>query len=218
MIGFVIAMENEADVLLRHMEVLSETVVCEKKLYVGNAYGKKIALLISGVGKVNAACGAQLLFDRYPLSALVNFGLAGGLNGSLAVGGVYGISRAAEYDFDLAELNGTTVGTLNEYAEPFLPLSSLSCLGEGKALGTGDRFNDSEEDYRFLTKTLKADIRDMEGGAIVHACAHMKLPVYSFKGISDLAGSGSTIEQYKENTEKALAALETALPSVIDAL
>lgn len=218
MIGFVIAMENEAEILLQEMEIKTQCILSDKKLFVGTAYGKDVALLIAGIGKVNAACGAQLLYERYPLSAMVNYGLAGGLNADTKVGEVYPVSAAAEYDFDLAELNHTSVGTLNEYDQPYLPLAVLPNLGEGKRLGTGDRFNDSEADYRLLTQTLHADMRDMEGGAIVHACAHMHLPVYLFKGISDVAGSGSTLEQYKENTARALAALKEKLPAILAAL
>ena len=119
-----------------------------------------------------------------------------------------------EYDFDLAQLNGTPVGTLNECEEPYLSLSDT----DGKSLATGDRFNDSKEDYLLLTQTLRADIRDMEGGAIVHTALRANVPVYAFKAISDVAGKCCTTEQYLNNAQRALQAMEEALPAIVEAL
>ena len=87
-----------------------------------------------------------------------------------------------------------------------------------KNLGTADRFNDSPEDYLLLTKELKADIRDMEGAAIVQAANAAQLPVYAVKAISDVAGSGSTTEQYLLNRKRALQNLKAALPMLFEEL
>ena len=150
------------------------------------------------MGKVNAAAGTQYAIDCLGADKIINAGFAGGLNGGTKVGAVYGISHAAQYDFDLAAINGTPVGTLNEYPEPYMELATRP-LFPLKKLATGDRFNDDKADYEFLTETLGADIRDMEGGAIAHVCRHAGVPCYSFKVISDVAGSGSTTEQFLKN-------------------
>ena len=84
-----------------------------------------------------------------------------------------------------------------------------------KNLGTADRFNDSDADYKLLTKELNADIRDMEGGAIVQAAHAAKLPIYSVKAISDVAGNGSSTEQYLVNRSKALQNLKSVLPAIL---
>ena len=41
----------------------------------------------------------------------------------------------------------------------------------------------------------------MEGAAVVQAAYAAQLPVYSVKAISDVAGSGSTTEQYLKNKD-----------------
>ena len=87
-----------------------------------------------------------------------------------------------------------------------------------RKLGTADRFNDSPEDYQLLTEELQADIRDMEGGAIVQAAYAAELPMYSVKAISDVAGSGSTTEQFLVNKDKALQNLKAALPTIFEQL
>ena len=218
MIGVVIAMQSEADILLDEMQILRSLNVSGKKIHVGKAYGKDVAVCVCGVGKVNAALGAQLLVSKFDAETLLNFGVAGGLSAGTKLCEVYQISAAVQFDFDLVQLNGTKIGTLNEYSENYLALNLLPLSFETKKLGTADRFNDSAEDYKLLTADLQADIRDMEGGAIVQAAYAAQLPVYSFKAISDVAGSGSTTEQFLHNKDKALANLKEALPQIFDAL
>ena len=218
MIGAVIAMQSEADILLDQMQIHRTLKISGKNVHVGKAFGKEIAVCICGVGKVNAALGAQLLVSKFDVRSLLNFGVAGGLNETTKLCEVYQIGAATQFDFDLAQLNGTKIGTLNEYEESYLKLNSIHAAFELKNLGTADRFNDSPDDYRLLTKELNADIRDMEGAAIVQAAYAAELPVYSFKAISDVAGSGSTTEQFLTNKNAALLNLKNALPVIFEQL
>ena len=218
MIGAVIAMQSEADILLEQMQIFRTLKVSGKEIHVGKAFGKETVVCVCGVGKVNAALGAQLLISKFDVKTLLNFGVAGGLNEGTKLCAVYQIGEATQFDFDLAELNGTQIGTLNEYEESYLKLSKLNVPFESKKLGTADRFNDSKADFKLLTNELKADIRDMEGGAIVQAAYATELPVYSFKAISDVAGSGSTTEQFLQNKNAALENLKAALPIIFEKL
>ena len=214
MIGAVIAMQSEADILLSEMQVSRSLTVSGKQVFIGTACGKEIALCLCGVGKVNAALGAQLLISKFDADKLLNFGVSGGLNASTELCAIYQIEAATQFDFDLAQLNGTQIGTLNEYTESYLSLNLFNAPLPKRKLGTADRFNDSPDDYALLTKELGADIRDMEGGAIVQAAYAASLPVYSVKAISDIAGSGSTTEQYLQNKDKALVNLKAMLPTI----
>ena len=218
MIGAVIAMQSEAEILLDQMQISRSLFISGKNVYVGKAFGKDLAVCICGVGKVNAALGAQLLVSKFDAEKLLNFGVAGGLNDSTKLCAVYQISAAIQFDFDLVALNGTKMGTLNEYTENYLALNTLDLPFEKRKLGTADRFNDSVADYKLLTEELTADIRDMEGGAVVQAAYAAQLPVYSLKAISDVAGSGSTTEQYLVNKDKALVNLKAALPLLFEKL
>lgn len=218
MIGAVIAMQSEAEILLNNMEITQSLQISGKNIYIGKAYGKDIALCICGVGKVNAALGAQLLISKFDVKKLLNFGVAGSLNSGTELCQIYQISHATQFDFDLVQLNGTTIGTLNEYTESYLALNSLDLPFAKRKLGTADRFNDSLTDFKLLTEELNADIRDMEGAAIVQVAYASALPVYSVKAISDVAGSGSTTEQYLINKDKALLNLQAALSSIFNAI
>lgn len=214
MIGVVIAMQSEADILLDEMKIQRSLTVSGKNVHVGTVYGKELAVCVCGVGKVNAALGSQLLISKFDAQKLLNFGVAGGLNASTALCQVYQISAAVQFDFDLTQLNGTKMGTLDEYTENYLALNLCNETFEQRKLGTSDRFNDSPADYKLLTAELGADIRDMEGAAIVQAAYAAQIPVYSVKAISDVAGSGSTTEQFLQNKDKALQNLKAALPSI----
>lgn len=204
MIGAVIAMECEADILLKNMDVESVKTHCGKTIYVGKAYNKEIALIVCGVGKVNAALGAQILLDLYHAEYLINFGVAGGIWENTQTAEVYQIEKAVQYDFDLAGLNGTKIGTLNEFSENYLPLATLPAPLPCRKLATADRFNDNPDDYRLIKDYMEADIRDMEGGAIAQVAIHAGVPCYEWKAISDKAGNQSSFEQYNANKLKAL--------------
>ena len=194
--AFVIAMECEADAV-RH------------------ALREGDRLYVSGIGKVNAAAATQLAICE-GADEIWNAGLSGGF-GDVEVGGVYGVERAVEYDFDLAKLNGTAVGVLDEMKTPYLPFSriegaelGLPGFGGWRTLATGDHFNDGEADYDLITRTLGASLRDMEGAAIAHVCMRRGVPCFSFKCVTNVAGGGSMTGQYMENKDRCLAALDTA--------
>ncbi|MCM1546168.1 MAG: 5'-methylthioadenosine/S-adenosylhomocysteine nucleosidase [Clostridiales bacterium] len=214
---FVIAMESEAEPLIVNMTGVTRSYVYDKNIYRGKLCGQEVCAVVCGVGKVNAAAGAQYAIDRLGADIIVNIGVAGGLNDGLQIGKIYGISHAVQYDFDLVQLNGTEIGTLNEFEENYLPLQTRN-IYPLKRLATGDRFNDSEDDFRLLTNVLHADIRDMEGGAIAQVCIHAGVPFYSFKAISDLAGSGSTTEQFTRNLHACTVRLNNDIQKIFEAV
>lgn len=210
---FVIAMDKEAQPVIAQMTRVKECKICGKRVISGTLFKKKTAIVVCGVGKVNASCGTQIAIDKLKADTIINVGVAGGLNGSVDVGKVYCISAAVQYDFDLTQINGTQIGTLDECTENYIPLAICGEYPQ-KLLATGDRFSDSLKDYRLLKDTLKADVRDMEGGAIAQVCMHAKVPCFSFKIISDAAGSGSTTEQYLNNLNLCFETLTRELKNI----
>lgn len=208
-------MDKEAQPVLNAINIERDITYCGKRLVTGKLSGESIGIVICGVGKVNAACGTQIAIDELGADVIINVGVAGGLNGGVKVGEIYAISNVVQYDFDLSQLNGTKIGTLDECSENYLPLA-LSDGYSAKKLATGDRFNDSKQDYRLLTEVLHADVRDMECGAIAQVCMHANVPCYSYKIISDLAGSGSTTDQYLKNLSLCFKTLERELKNIME--
>ena len=203
--------------MLGKMVVESDKTVHGRRVVCGSLCGKRTAVVVCGVGKVNAGAGAQYTIDCLGADKIVNIGVAGGLNSSTRVGEIYGIEKAVQYDFDLVAMNGTKMGTLNEYDEPYLTLHTPS-LYPLRKLASADRFNDDREDFELLTGELEADVRDMEGGAIAHVCRHAGIPLYSFKAISDVAGAGSTTEQFVRNLALCAEKMKTEAENIFEAV
>lgn len=217
MIGCVIAMDSEAEILLDGMQTESIQTALGKTVYKGKAFGQDVLLVVCGVGKANAAAGAALAILK-GADTVLNFGVAGGLNASTEVAEIYAIEKAVQYDFDCTQLNGSKIGTLDGETENFLPLLVPKGLAlPRRALGTGDRFNDSAVDHALLIE-LGCDIREMEGCAIVQVCKYAGVPCVSVKAISDVYGSGSTTGQFRKNYKLALLNLKAHLGEIFNAL
>lgn len=188
---FVIAMECEADCVRPHLKD-----------------GDR--LIVSGIGKVNAAAATQRAISEYGADLVVNAGLAGGFGAGMSPGEVYEVTAAVEYDFDLAKLNGTAVGVLDEYDTPYLEVEATG-LFPGAVLATGDHFNDSESDYSLIRDELKATLRDMEGAAVAHVCKKNGVRCRMVKCITNVAGQGAMTGQYEANRERSLKLLSEAM-------
>ena len=193
--AFVIAMESEAAAVRPHL-----------------ASGDR--LLVCGVGKVNAAAATQRAIDG-GATEIWNVGVAGGLDPSMEVGASYVVDRAVEYDFDLAQVNGTRIGVHNERTTPYFACAADFAPGLPRAtLATGDRFGDDAADFATLDG-LEATVRDMEGAAVAHVCETNGVPCRIVKCLSDVRGKGAMTRQYRENLAKALAALSETLKGAL---
>ena len=216
MIAVVVAMNSEADILLEQMEIESAGVVYGKSVCRGRAFGKEVALILAEEGKVNAAVGACAAIAQ-GADIVLNFGVAGGLKADKTeVAELYLVEKVVQYDFDLVQLSGKPVGTLPGEKDNFLPLHLPKGLDfPRRALGTGDRFNDSPADHKLLLD-LGCDLREMELGAIAQVCKYAGVPCVSVKAVSDVYGSGSTTEQFRKNCKLALLNLKAHLKEILE--
>ena len=195
---FVIAMECEADCVRPYLCAADKLIVC-------------------GIGKVNAAAAAQRAISEYGAKAIINVGLAGGFAADMQPGDLREVSAAVEYDFDLAKLNGTRIGQLDEYDTPYLDAATTGVF-PAAILATGDHFNDSESDYRLIRDELGAGLRDMEGAAIAHVAKKAGVKFYSLKCVTNVAGKGAMTSQYEENKARCLERLTVATGEFLKAI
>ena len=194
--AFVIAMNCEADAVRPHLKP-------DDRLYV------------SGVGKVNAAAATQKAIDE-GADEIWNVGLCGGFGDDVEVGGVYGVASATECDFDLAKINGVSVGVIDGFDSPYIACAKLeNGPKDCRILATGDRFNDSASDRELIEKTLGASLRDMEGAAIAHVCKLNRVKCIGIKCVSDVAGRGAMTDQYWANKDKCLVKLSAAMKDLL---
>lgn len=218
MIGIVVAMDQEAEILLEQMEIENIQTIFGKTVHFGKAFGKDVLVVLSAEGKVNAAAGACAAIEK-GADVVLNFGVAGGLQPARTeVAEIYLVDKVVQYDFDLVQLSGEPVGTLPGEEENFLPLYCPPKLNfPRRTLGTGDRFNDSPTDHALLLE-LGCDVREMEAGAMAQVCKYAGVPFVSVKAISDVYGSGSTTEQFRKNLKLALLNLKAHLGEIIKGL
>ena len=208
----IVAMKNEADAVLGQSELLEESTLFGRRVFHARAFGTAFSLVLSGIGKSNAAAAAMLAVGGLHADRLVNFGLAGGVSEKADIASVLRVTRAVQYDFDLSEVNGTPKGTLDEYASPYIPLADGKSAFTKATLATGDKLTGSLADIPLL-RALGADVRDMEGGAIAHVAYSAGVPLYSYKAVSNKIGEKS-VSEYKQFTEKALEALRGSMEKI----
>jgi nucleoside phosphorylase len=159
------------------------------------------ALIVSGVGKVNAAAAAMRAILEFGAGEIVNIGLAGGLSGDMRAGEIYEVDSAVEHDFDLSLVNGTRRGVKDERTVPEIPVA-LTGLYPHRRLATGDSFADEGGDH------CGAALRDMEGAAIADVCDKSSVRFRSFKMVTDVVGMGPMTQQYRQNREWCLEKLQ----------
>ncbi len=204
MTSFVIAMDSEAECVIAHLAEARETREFGRRVIRGVLKGERVMVVVTGVGKVNAAAGTQFAIQS-GAERLVNIGVCGGFEESMHVGDVYEVEKAVQYDFDLSEVNGTEVGVLNGRVSPYFELETRGRYPK-RILGSGDRFTNGEEDFPLLRR-LKVGLRDMEGAAIAQVAEAAGVPLYSIKCVTDTIGPNAT-GQYRENLVRCLAILK----------
>lgn len=211
MFGIIIALDKEAEALLKKVENLEEITLLDKRAYKGKIYNKDVVIAISGIGKVNAALTTQHVIDAYSPDFILNFGTCGGMNDSVKVLNYYAIDKCCQFDFDLSELDDVPVGYIQDYDTVFFPtcLNGIENL-KTASLASADRFICKDVDVKTIND-VGCNVGDMEGGAIAQVCLSNNTPLYIIKGISDVHGSGTAQEQFFKN----LATVGEGFPDVI---
>ena len=148
----------------------------------------------AGIGKVNAARTATELILRKHPDCIINSGVAGGIDGCLAVGDFVVGTQVAYHDVWCGEgnLRGQVQGLPQRFdadARLLAAVDSLKCdthIHKG-LICTGDQFIDSlEEDLKIKALYPDALACDMESAAIAQVCHHFGVPFLCFRAISDV--------------------------------
>jgi nucleoside phosphorylase len=131
-----------------------------------------MALVISGIGKVNCAVATAHVAEKYDPSILVNLGAAGAVKRSLPIGTIFHIKKIIEYDRpNLKGLRHT-------------PVTPARMKGYPTAiLATADRPAIKRKHRDALNRD--ADLVDMEGAAFSRACSSLNRKGYLFKIVTD---------------------------------
>lgn len=221
MLGIIGAMQIEVDSLLSAMEDRQDSSVAGAVFSRGKIKGQEVVVVMCGIGKVCAALMTQILIDRFRVHAIVNTGVAGGLDERLEIGDLVIATDAVQHDFDLTGFGYVRghlpcAGGEKTAVSRFLTDKNLSDRfeaaaeevgGEGKAIrGTvvsGDIFVCDPALKERLICEFGAAATEMEGAAIAQVCYLNKVPFAIVRAISDLAGKEAKISYDEFETNAA---------------
>ena len=162
-----------------------------------------------GIGKVNAALGAQRMINEFHPDCIISSGCAGGNGDDINVQDIIVSKELCYHDvycgkaIDDSTVYGQVQGLPARYqADPELLRKALSLqpsdikLHQGLIV-TGDWFVDSKEKMREIIGHFpEAKAVDMESCAIAQTCYINKVPFISFRVISDIPLRDTDASQY----------------------
>lgn len=133
-------------------------------------------LIISGIGKINAASATAFLLSRFNPAVVCNIGAAGATVQGLELGSCHPVDKVVEADRPLLKEEG-----VETYIPDILP--GRTAL----KLATQDHPVKTDEERGILSE--QAQLVDMEGAAVVQVCRRFGVPVYLYKFVSDCFGN-----------------------------
>ena len=190
-IGIIVAMDKE---LRQLQQVFKDSDVIVEKC---------------GIGKVNAALGAQRMINTYKPDCIISSGCAGGNGDDIDIQDIIVSSELCYHDvycgraIDDTTVYGQVQGLPARYqADPELLKKALSIkpadirLHQGLIV-TGDWFVDTKEKMREIIGHFpEAKAIDMESCAIAQTCYINKVPFISFRVVSDIPLRDTDASQY----------------------
>lgn len=216
MIGIIGAMEKEISMLRDKMTGVTEKKIGVTRFYQGMLWEKEVCLALCGIGKIHAALCTQAMILHFSPEAIINIGVAGALDESLAIAdiviGAYGI----QHDVDTTAF-GDPLGCIPEINIVELPCDQKLMAAMEKAadsqglhhitagIATGDQFIHQLEKKQQLHAHFGASACDMEGGAIAQVCFEFQVPYGAYRAISDTLRGDE-----KEYMEKAMLAADAS--------
>lgn len=206
-IGIIGAMEQEVSRIKEMMKEVKITTKASMDFYEGILEGKKVVVVRSGIGKVNAGMCTQILADIYGAEAVINTGIAGSLNNDVNIGDIVLSTDVLHHDMDAVNF-GYPLGQI-----PQMDVFSFQADEElaEKAKKVCEKVNPEIKVFRgrvvsgdqfIADKTVKQRIVDnfqgfcteMEGAAIAQASYLNGVPFVIIRAISDKADDSAVMD------------------------
>lgn len=215
-IGLIGAMPVEVAPFLERMRPRREERIGPFRFWLGEGAGVPLAVGCCGVGKVNAALGAQAMIQGFCPTAILHAGVGGGLQEGLNICDAVVAKDCVQYDVDTTAL-GDPLGMISTVERVDLPCDGriaealLDAAGESMPRGrkvmlgriaTGDRFLTSAAEKKRIVRDFGACLCDQESGAIAQACYVGGVPCGVVRAVSD-ASDGAHQEEFKQYSGQA---------------
>ncbi len=208
--GIIGAMDLEVAMLKEVMTIEGCKTVAGMEFCVGTLEGQQAVVVISGIGKVNAALCSQVLISVFGCTHVINTGVAGAIHEGLSVGDMVISTDVLEHDFDCTGF-GYELGQIPRMAEwIFKADAELIALAQAASqkehithqvlqgrIVSGDVFVSSSEIKDRIRDNFNAYATEMEGAAIGHSCYLNAVPFVILRAMSDKA-DGTAHESFDE--------------------
>jgi adenosylhomocysteine nucleosidase len=235
------AMPVEAGLLKKSLQDEKTESFLGRKILRGHLGGADVALVVSGIGKVNSAATAALLLEKLKPSAVIFTGIAGAVNPGLLPGDIVVAEKVAQYDYGVFTPEGfrffPTKNVADNAANPlFFQCGEKLLAAAGRAAATvkfapvdaagrlpkvirgvivtGDAFVSSDAKRAELRKDFGADAAEMEGASVAQICFQSGTPFIVIRSLSDGAGNAAK-DDYEKFAKAAAENSEKLVTAII---
>ncbi len=206
--GIIGAMEIEVNALKSRMNLEAVVEKASMHFYKGTYKNKRVVIVRSGIGKVNAAVCTQILADDFEVDAVINTGIAGSLRAGINIGDIVISTDALQHDMDATGF-GYERGVIPQMdTSVFVADARLRaiareacecvnrdiCVHEGRVV-SGDQFVSDQASKNEIFQRFSGYCTEMEGAAIAQTAYLNHIPFVIIRAISDKA-DGSASEDY----------------------
>ena len=203
-LGIIGAMDVEVQTLKENIENLTVTEKAGTEYYEGTLLGMPVVVVKCGIGKVNAAIGAQILCDCFDVTAIVNTGIAGSLCAQQNIGDMVVSSDVWHHDFDCVSF-GYPMCRIPGMPQSFAADEKLITLAQQAAeqtgstvrigrIASGDQFVADPQLKEQITQRTQALCTEMEGAAIAQTAYRNGVPFVILRCISDKADNSAEMD------------------------
>ena len=207
MIGIIGAMEEEVKLLRKELSERKDEERGGLLFSYGRLFGKELAVVRSGIGKVNAGACTQLLLDRCHPDCIINTGIAGSLDNEINIGDIVLSEDAVQYDVDATHF-GYRLGEIPRSGRLSFPASrrlleiameenrraNPEIRGIAGRVCSGDRFVSDPETKRWIREQFQGKCCEMEGAAIAQIAWQNSCPFLIVRAISDKADQSAILD------------------------
>lgn len=228
-IAIIGAMEEEIALLRENIEDRTQETIAGCEFTFGKMRGADVILLLSGIGKVNAAMSTTILLEKYKPDCIINTGSAGGYNPVLNVGDAVISTEVRHHDVDVTAF-GYEYGQVPQLPAAFsaderLIAAALSAANEiddfqveKGLIATGDSFMEDPARVEFVrTKFQDLQAVEMEGAAIAQVAYQFQVPFVVIRSLSDIAGKESEVS-FDQFIDKAAKNSATLVMKMVESL
>lgn len=212
----------EVEVLKSQLTGRKEKTIEGLTVYTGRLGRRRVVLVPSGIGKVNAALTTTLVLEHFRPEQVLFTGIAGGMNPALQPGDLVIGTRLVHHDYGRQTPEGWQVRpTKNPYtfadnpvyfpADSVLKLLAAFVLPKVKfeaindrtprvvadTIMTGDVFLADTKRNRELSKRFGADAVEMEGAAVAQICHQQRVPFLVIRSLSDNGDDSAALDFQK---------------------